>query len=518
MDALARGWNERDRRPAPGRLDAGLAVLGRRCCSSAPPPQDKARPGARPTTPSIAQTPLVIAMPKPMAEALGWPDKPTGLGRRARRSPATRKGWGASGHAEWGAFRLGKTNPHFSTSGLNATDRGLLRGHRPVQRPHRRGRGRPQGRRVRQGRRVARRALRRHDADVPVQPAPAPTRRARADVHQRGGGGGEVGLGLQPGQPDRATRRRSASARKPQVPLVAVYPKEGTLLSDNPYVVLTAAWVDEQEGGRRRLPRLRQGAGPAEAVHRARPSAAYERQGRRGADQHRQRPAAGRRSSRVIDPPASRRAATKVARRPGTSCASGPGCCWCWTPRARWATRCPAAAESKLDLAKQAATARHRQLAPGRRGGAVDVLHRRDSGQDQPYREQVPIGRRQARTRPAQGGDRRAGRPTAGPRCTPPPAPRYGSVRGRPSRDRINAVVVLTDGKNEYPPDNDLRRADRRRWTPSDAERAVRVFTDRLRRRRPTWASLKQIADGVAGRRVRRQRPGQHRQGARRRC
>ncbi|MGW2197479.1 VWA domain-containing protein, partial [Streptosporangium sp. NPDC001682] len=32
---------------------------------------------------------------------------------------------------------------------------------------------------------------------------------------------------------------------KPKVPLVAIYPKEGTLYSDNPYAVLTASWVDD---------------------------------------------------------------------------------------------------------------------------------------------------------------------------------------------------------------------------------------------------------------------------------
>ena len=31
------------------------------------------------------------------------------------------KGWARNGHPEWGQFRLGKTNPNFSTSGLNAT-------------------------------------------------------------------------------------------------------------------------------------------------------------------------------------------------------------------------------------------------------------------------------------------------------------------------------------------------------------------------------------------------------------
>jgi len=35
--------------------------------------------------------------------------------------------------------------------------------------------------------------------------------------------------------------------RPPRIPLVAVYPKEGTLFSDNPYIVLDAPWVDEAE-------------------------------------------------------------------------------------------------------------------------------------------------------------------------------------------------------------------------------------------------------------------------------
>ena len=48
---------------------------------------------------------------------------------------------------------------------------------------------------------------------------------------------------------------------KPRVPLVAVYPKEGTLLSDNPYVVLAAEWVDSRkQQAAAGLPRLRQGA------------------------------------------------------------------------------------------------------------------------------------------------------------------------------------------------------------------------------------------------------------------
>ena len=65
-------------------------------------------------------TPLVIAMPQQMAEALGWPDEPIGFAdlRELANDP---EGWGSVGHPEWGPFRLGKTNPNYSTSGLNFT-------------------------------------------------------------------------------------------------------------------------------------------------------------------------------------------------------------------------------------------------------------------------------------------------------------------------------------------------------------------------------------------------------------
>ena len=44
------------------------------------------------------------------------------------------------------------------------------------------------------------------------------------------------------------------------MPLVAIYPEEGTLYSDNPFYVLDAEWVDEDEAARGR------------AVHRLRPA------------------------------------------------------------------------------------------------------------------------------------------------------------------------------------------------------------------------------------------------------
>ncbi len=68
---------------------------------------------------SFQLTPLVIAMPRPMAEALGWPDEPLGFADILALSQDP-EGWAAFGHPEWGEFRLGKTNPNFSTSGLSA--------------------------------------------------------------------------------------------------------------------------------------------------------------------------------------------------------------------------------------------------------------------------------------------------------------------------------------------------------------------------------------------------------------
>jgi Ca-activated chloride channel family protein len=69
---------------------------------------------------SFARTPLVIAMPAPMAHALGWPATPIGWSDLAQLA-ANPRGWAAHGHPEWGAFKLGKASPLHATSGLLAT-------------------------------------------------------------------------------------------------------------------------------------------------------------------------------------------------------------------------------------------------------------------------------------------------------------------------------------------------------------------------------------------------------------
>lgn len=70
--------------------------------------------------PSLFSTPVVIGMPKPMAEAMGWPDAAIGWKDLAGIA-ADPKGWGRYQHPEWGKFQLGKTNPQYSSAGLAAT-------------------------------------------------------------------------------------------------------------------------------------------------------------------------------------------------------------------------------------------------------------------------------------------------------------------------------------------------------------------------------------------------------------
>ncbi len=66
---------------------------------------------------NLVLSPVVLAMWKPMAEALGWPDKPVGWAE-VLALVGNPKGWAAYGHPEWGAFRFGHTHPEYSNSGL----------------------------------------------------------------------------------------------------------------------------------------------------------------------------------------------------------------------------------------------------------------------------------------------------------------------------------------------------------------------------------------------------------------
>jgi Ca-activated chloride channel family protein len=241
MEALARGWDEKIDGPRPdvwSPASSGWVVLLRQRLAA------RDLPNIVPDeTPSIAQTPLVIAMPRPMAEALGWPSKQLGWSDvfALAQDPS---GWGSVGHSEWGDFRLGKTNPNYSTSGLNAlvgeyfaatglsSDLTLDRIQDPETVSFVKG--------------VESSVVHYGDTTLTFL-----SNLQRAD--DRGEGLTYISAvtveeksvwDYNQGNPtgDPATLGDHA---KPTVPLVAIYPKEGTLLSDNPWVTLDASWMTD---------------------------------------------------------------------------------------------------------------------------------------------------------------------------------------------------------------------------------------------------------------------------------
>jgi Ca-activated chloride channel homolog len=69
------------------------------------------------STDNLVLSPVVIAMWKPMAEALGWGKKPIGWSEILALA-RSQKGWEAYGYPQWGSFKFGHTHPQFSNSGL----------------------------------------------------------------------------------------------------------------------------------------------------------------------------------------------------------------------------------------------------------------------------------------------------------------------------------------------------------------------------------------------------------------
>jgi Ca-activated chloride channel family protein len=69
------------------------------------------------STDNLVLSPVVIAMWKPMAEALGWGKKPIGWSDILALA-RSQKGWAAYGYPQWGTFKFGHTHPQFSNSGL----------------------------------------------------------------------------------------------------------------------------------------------------------------------------------------------------------------------------------------------------------------------------------------------------------------------------------------------------------------------------------------------------------------
>jgi Ca-activated chloride channel family protein len=198
------------------------------------------------------QTPLVIAMPRPMAQALGYPGTPVGW-EDILKLAQSKDGWAAYGHPEWGPFRLGKTNPNFSTSGLSAliaqayaaTGKTTGLSSEDLDNPRTEAFAKGVESAVVHYGDITGTFLNnwyrtdRQGTSLTYASAVAVEEKSAID-YNTGDPDGVLELGERP--------------RKPRIPLVAVYPKEGTLYSDNPLFVLDAPWVSEaQRNGAKRF-------------------------------------------------------------------------------------------------------------------------------------------------------------------------------------------------------------------------------------------------------------------------
>jgi Ca-activated chloride channel family protein len=187
-------------------------------------------PLAAEENPSIVRTPLVIAMWEPMAQALGYPRKPVGFAEilKLARSNA---GWADFGHPEFGAFKLVHTNPDFSTAGLSA-----------VVAEYYAATGKKEGLLPADVTGKARATVRDIERSIVHY---GDTTLFIADQMRKSGPGYASAVAM-----EEATLLDFNKHRGSQPKLVAIYPSEGTFFSDNPFIVLGGDWVSaDQKAG-----------------------------------------------------------------------------------------------------------------------------------------------------------------------------------------------------------------------------------------------------------------------------
>src|SRR5688572_7084951 len=190
------------------------------------------QPHSKPLAPAgdpIVLSPIVIAMWKPMAEALGWPTKDIGW-KDVIKVSKDLKGWGSLGHPEWGAFKLGHTHPEFSNSGLLAV---LAEAYA--------GAGKQRG-------------LTRDDLDLKatqtylgaIENAVVHYGKSTSLFTDKMLESGPAYMSAAVTYENLVIESYSKPTNAP-FPLVAVYPVEGTFWSDHPYSILDAEWVSSED-------------------------------------------------------------------------------------------------------------------------------------------------------------------------------------------------------------------------------------------------------------------------------
>ena len=461
--ALARGWDEKLDGPRPDvwspASSAWLTLLRQHRASR------DAQSVVAERNPSLMRSPLVLAMPLKMAEALGWPR--ASLGWSDILDLATdERGWSRHGHPEWGRFRLGKTNPTVSTSGLHAlvasffaaTGRAADLTESDVEDP-----------------RVLAYVRGIESAVVHYGETVSTFTRNLKKADERGAALAYISaIAIEEKQV--LDYNEGTGGVRPAMPLAAIYPKEGTLVADHPYAVLNAPWVDEpKRAAAEGFLRFLEGDGPQE---RFRAAGFRDHEGRGGPQVSEMNGLLPAGAAVVIEPP-----------QPGVL----------ERIQARWSDVRKRARVlmvldvsgsmqgTKLELMKSAALTAVEHFAADDELGVWTF--------ESTHRELAPIRPVQEQRAVVSEGIRRliAGGATALYATARASAEH---LRANHSARRVNAVIFLTDGKNEHS-DRDLDGL-LRSLESEDEDRRVRIFTIGYGQDADA-ATLKKIAETTRG-------------------
>ncbi|GAA2220924.1 substrate-binding and VWA domain-containing protein [Micromonospora olivasterospora] len=190
--------------------------------------------------PSIANSPLVIAMPQPKGKLLQQ-QGPLGWGEILGLSGRT--GWATFGRPEWGRFTFGKVNPYLSTSGLAAT---IATYYAAINRASDLTESDLANPAVTQFVRRIEANVSHYSDDI------VDLLKDRAEADLLGAGtAAQTDMSAVVTQEELVYQYNEGElsptrGEKPRVPLVAVYPKEGTFNLDHPYVVLPSASPEQR--------------------------------------------------------------------------------------------------------------------------------------------------------------------------------------------------------------------------------------------------------------------------------
>jgi len=184
------------------------------------------------TPKDLVLSPVIIAMWRPMAQALGWPDKALGWKDIAELA-ISEEGWSAYGHPEWGPFKFGHTHPNYSNSGIVSIIAETYAGS-----------GKQRGL---------------TESDLQSSELRDFMTAVESSVIHYGTSTGFFGERMFERGPSYlsaavlyenlvvAQETKRINGQSSQIPVVAIYPSEGTFWSNHPYVIVNAPWVTAEQ-------------------------------------------------------------------------------------------------------------------------------------------------------------------------------------------------------------------------------------------------------------------------------